>query len=78
MSTIETLRNHIRKHGFLSSSRIKIYATQLSTEFKDLSEEELVKQLECADIKSINYSNLYVEGLKSKVLFYYVGATQSV
>lgn len=63
---LEEIREEIRRQGFLSASQVIVRFVE---EGLDLA--KLIKEIECKDIKRVEYTNTFVLPQKVKDLFYY-------
>jgi len=72
LSTLEWIREEIRKHGFMSGMEAtpKIIAHQ--TEFKEkITPAVICDWIPCEDIRRVEYRNRSTEAFFVKDLFYY-------
>ena len=71
---LEIIRNEIRKRGFMSLSQAK--AEMRERNFKE--EADLVTMLKCQDIKEVEYTNSYLNGIAKRKLYYYIPLQKKV
>lgn len=63
---ISIIREEIRRQGFLSANQIAVRFAEEGLDFA-----KLIKEIECKDIKKVEYTNTFVLPQKVKDLFYY-------
>ena len=69
MNLVEKARELVRSRGFKSKIQITLDLMKDKHSAKDI--ELAIQNLECKDIKRIEYTNTYVAPYKTKDLFYY-------